>query len=206
MRKIQSTVQILHFHVCCVVPQSPSLWETVLSERGCCTRHQWRAAPVQSWMDNSRSCSALGSCLWKEFHAAGITHRSCSHGGLLSWWNGSIRVGKSQMWWTFCIARYDRIHGTLKMNYILRHINIFSFSAVCVQTDIILKTQTIINAETQKTKMQNWCVFTWNVVVQTTKQYVLGVGTHQWVFIRLHVELRTNMMIVTPRHVQAGRP
>lgn len=64
------------------------MWNS-LSLQGWCYRHQWRAAPVQSWMDNSGSCTVLGSCLWKECQAAGITDRSGSHGGLLFWWDGS---------------------------------------------------------------------------------------------------------------------
>lgn len=69
--------------------RKPSSSEKLYLQRGWCYRHQWRSATVQSWMDNSGSCAVLGSCLWKESHAAGITDRSCSHGWLLYWWDRS---------------------------------------------------------------------------------------------------------------------
>lgn len=62
------------------------LWNT-LSLQGWGYRHQWRAAPVQSWMDNIGSCMVLGSCLYKECHAAGITDRSWFS------WRASVLVG-----------------------------------------------------------------------------------------------------------------
>lgn len=84
------------FYVLIATPWLDFIWESrahvkklYLQQRGWCYRHQWRSATVQSWMDNSGSCAVLGSCLWKESHAAGITDRSCSHGGLLYWWDTS---------------------------------------------------------------------------------------------------------------------
>lgn len=89
--------QNVHIWDCTVVwsKELGLLWNS-LSLQGWCYRHQWRAAPVQLWMDNSGSCTVLGSCLYKECHAAGITDRSWFS------WRASvlegqiIRVNKSQ--------------------------------------------------------------------------------------------------------------
>lgn len=65
--------------VCC---ERVYLWQ------GWCYRHQWRAAPQQSWMHNSGSCTLLGSCLYKECPAAGKTHRPGFS------WRASVLVGQ----------------------------------------------------------------------------------------------------------------
>lgn len=77
-----------------VFDAAPGLCETVYLYRTGVGRHQWRAVLMQSSMDNSGSRTVPASCLWKECHAAGITDRSCSHGGLLFWWDGSTVLTK----------------------------------------------------------------------------------------------------------------
>lgn len=74
----------------------PGWCETVYLYRPGVARHQWRAVPMQSWMDNGGSCTVPGSCPWKECHAAGITDRSCSHEGLLFWWDRSTVLTKAR--------------------------------------------------------------------------------------------------------------
>lgn len=98
----------LRFYIS-ILDAALGLCETVYLYRTAVARHQWRALPMQSWMDNSGSCTVLGSCLWKECHAAGITDRSCSHGGLLFWWDGSSMLTKARMFWW---ARGHQVHTT----------------------------------------------------------------------------------------------
>lgn len=68
--------------------KEPVCCETVYLSQGWCYRHQWRAAPLQSWMHNSGSCTVLGSCLYKECPAAGKTHRPGFS------WRASVLVGQ----------------------------------------------------------------------------------------------------------------
>lgn len=72
----------------CFDPRNQVCCETVYLSQGWCYRHQWRAAPLQSWMHNSGSCTVLGSCLNKECPAAGKTHRPGFS------WRASVLVGQ----------------------------------------------------------------------------------------------------------------
>lgn len=63
--------------------------ETAYLLQSWCYRHQWQAAPLQRWMHNSGSCcTVLGSCLYKEWTAAGITRRPGFS------WRASVLVGQ----------------------------------------------------------------------------------------------------------------
>lgn len=84
----EKTRQIFLFKLVTLIHAAEPVWNS-LSLLRWYNRHHWQAEPVQSWMDNSGSCTVLDSCLWKEWHAAGITDRTCSHGGLLFWWDAS---------------------------------------------------------------------------------------------------------------------